>query len=127
MKPSVLVLAFALAAPTAALAAPSSTDPSQCFSIRTINNRFVRTGTHTVNIGVNGNQVWALEWRGPCGSIDWTLPATLRSRSGASLICRGGDVDIVASAPLGARYCQVVSIRRLSEAEISALPKKDRP
>ena len=118
-------LTLALCIPVAAARTPPA--PAQCFNVRTINNRFTRVDNRTVNIGVEGKDVWQLQIVGPCGSIDWTLPATLKSRTGGSTICEAGDIDLYAPSPLGPRMCRVQKMRKLTTAEIAALPKAQRP
>jgi hypothetical protein len=128
MKPLAAALALCLCGPAvAATADKPPPDPGQCFNVRTVNNRFTRVDNRTVNVGVDGKDVWRLRIIGPCGGIDWTLPATLKSRTGGSTICAAGDIDLYAPSPLGPRICRVQAMRKLTPAEVSALPRNQRP
>jgi len=127
MKLLAASLAIAVCAPALAAAADKPA-PGQCFNIRTVNSRFTRVDARTVNVGVDGKDVYQLRIIGPCGSIDWAaVQASLRSRTGGSTVCEAGDIDLYAPSPLGTRICRVQEMRKLTPAEIAALPSKQRP
>ena len=121
-----MTLAIALTLPL--LAPVASPTGYQCFNVRNVSSRFARVDPRTINVGVNGKDVYQLRIIGPCGGIDWVRdPATLGSRTGGSTVCKAGDLDVFAASPLGTRQCRVQEMRKLTPDEVAALPKKQRP
>ena len=52
--------------------------------------------------------------------LDWHQSIALRSRTGA-FVCAGYDAEIYVPDSLGATYCPVRSVRKLSPEEVVAL------
>lgn len=99
--------------------------PKQCFWTRNANG-FAAQGDRLVNIRVGVKDVYQFEMFGPCLDIDWSHRIALVSRSG-SQICTGMDADIVTPSQIGPQRCHVRSVRKLTPAEIAALPKGAKP
>lgn len=132
MKPTLalfLVTAGLLACGTSAAAAdaPAAPEkaPKQCFWTQRVTN-FASDDDRIVNVRVGVKEVWQLEMLGRCTDVDWTTRIAIRSR-GSSHICTGLDAEVIAPSPIGPQRCAVKSVRKLSKAEIKALPKRARP
>lgn len=113
------------AAPRAVATAELGARPDrQCFWNHQVNS-FASADNRIVNVRVGVRDVYQMEMFGPCHDVDWSQKIALVSRSGS--ICTGFDAEIVAESPLGPQRCQVKNIRKLTPAEIAALPKRARP
>lgn len=102
-----------------------SPSPRQCFWTRQVSN-FAAVDEHIVNIRVGVRDVYQLEMLGNCHDIDWAQTIAIRSR-GSSSICTGMDAELIAPSPIGPTRCPVRAIRKLSPAEIAALPRGAKP
>ena len=118
------LLGLSAAAP---VAAKSPVEPAkrQCFWTRDVNN-FASRNNQVVNIRVGVNDVYQLQMMGPCQDVDWNQRIAIRSRGG-DYICTGLDAEIISHSPIGPQRCPVQSIRKLTPAEVAALPKGTRP
>ncbi len=89
---------------------------------------FAAVGDRAVNIRVGVKDVYQLTLFSPCLDIDWTQHIALRAHSG-NWICEGNglDYEIITPSPIGRQRCQVTGVRKLTPAEIAALPKRERP
>lgn len=123
------LLTLTAAAPLAAAArSPVSDAPTparQCFWTRNVNN-FASADPHIVNVRVGVRDVYQLEMIGTCPDVDWATRIAIVSRSGSS-ICTGMDAELIAPSPIGPQRCPVRAVRKLTEAEIAALPRGARP
>ncbi|MFN3585636.1 DUF6491 family protein [Phenylobacterium sp.] len=122
------LLALSAAAPQAA--AKSPTEPAakparQCFWASQVNS-FASDDDRHVYVRVGVKDVYELEMFGRCHDVDWSQKIGIVSRGG-STICSGLDAEIIAPSPTGPQRCQVSKVRKLTEAEIKALPKRARP
>ena len=97
----------------------------QCFWTRNANG-FAAPDERTLNVRVGVRDVCQFEMFGPCQDIDWAQGIALRSRGG-STICTGMDAEVIAPSVLGPQKCFVRSVRKLSPAEVAALPKGAKP
>ena len=126
-----LALALGLAAGAsslpAATAAPANT-PRACFWGHNVDNFAATSDERTVNLRVGVRDVYALTLFAPCIDISWSHHIALRAH-GSDWICEGANVDaeIITRSAIGPQRCQVTSVRKLSPAEIAALPKNARP
>lgn len=131
-----LLRAAPLAALCALVAAPvfakSPVEPQgkgdkQCFYSRNVES-FAAPNENIVNLRVTSRQYYQLEMFAPCHDIDWNQHIALIARGG-SWICTGNglDAEIVSHSPIGPQRCAVRSIRRLTPAEVAALPKGAKP
>lgn len=97
----------------------------QCFWTHQIHN-FASDDDRVVNLRVGIRDVYQLEMFGRCQDVDWTQNIAVVSR-GSSSICTGLDATIITPSPIGPMRCPVKTVRKLTEAEIKALPKRSRP
>jgi hypothetical protein len=75
---------------------------------------------------VGVREVYQFEMFGPCHEIDWANNIALRSRGG-STICTGMDAEVISPSAIGPQRCFVRNVRKLTPAEIAALPKGAKP
>jgi hypothetical protein len=111
------------AQPPAASAAPQR----ECFNANAVSG-FSAGDEHAIYVRVGAHKVFELETLGACPNLDWTQRIGLKSR-GSSFVCTGMDVDLIVPQdgmghPL---RCAVRAMRRLSDAEVDALPRGRRP
>lgn len=131
--PAAVALAAALSVSAAAQpppAAPLARPPAPaCFWIRNVNN-FAAVDTSTLFVRVGVGQVWRLTMFGNCFNLDWVHGLGLRNRGAGGSVCEGrtpGLEVIVRDRALGRQRCPVTDVRRLSPAEVAALPRGARP
>lgn len=129
-----LAAAAGLALASAGLAPAFAAEPApdagakpqrQCFSARNVSN-FSAVDDRTVNLRVGVKDIYRLDLFGPCHDIDWEHEIAIQSR-GSSWICSGLDATIITKSPTGPRRCAVRTVRKLSPAEIAALPPRQKP
>jgi hypothetical protein len=135
VKPALPIVALGLALAACAAPAPgepnpasaSKAGPRQCFFASNVNN-FAEVDDRAVNVRVGASQIWRLDFQGQCPDIQWSSSAIgLRQRGGGGAICDGFDVDVITTGGSGIPTCPVRSVRRLSQAEIAALPSAQKP
>lgn len=130
----VLVAALLAAWAGGAAAQPPSNPPPQasrlrdsCFNARFVNG-FAAPDEETVYVRVGAREVYRLKLAGGCLDVDWSMAVGLKSRDGSDWICQGYDADlIVPDRGMGPQRCPVSDVRKLTPAEVAALPKKARP
>ncbi|WP_395673369.1 DUF6491 family protein [Phenylobacterium sp.] len=104
---------------------PSGKPARSCFWADAVNG-FAAADDRTLNVRVGVRDVYQFEMFGPCRDIRWTERLALVSRGGSN-ICTGLDAEIIAPSPIGPQRCQVRAVRKLTPAEVAALPKGARP
>jgi len=116
-----------LTAETPAAAAPSKAS-NACFYGHNADG-FSTRGDKTVYVRAGIKDVYELTLFSPCLDIDWAHHIALKSRGGDDFICEGTNVDyeILSPSVIGRQRCEVSQVRKLTTAEIAAMPKKDRP
>ena len=97
----------------------------QCFWARQANG-FAAPDDRTLNVRVGVRDVYQFEMFGPCQEIDWANRIALRSRTG-STICSGFDAEVISPSVLGPQRCFIRKMRKLTPAEVAALPKGAKP
>ncbi|HEY0053204.1 MAG TPA: DUF6491 family protein [Caulobacteraceae bacterium] len=101
--------------------------PRQCFFVSQVNG-FASDNERVVNLRVGVNDIYRAELFGPCSNVDWSQRIAIRARGGGSSVCSGHDAELIVPATSGRpQTCQLRSIRKLSDAEIAALPGRERP
>jgi Family of unknown function (DUF6491) len=121
-------LAGASAGPGRAQATATPTPPARaCFLGKDVDN-FVAVDNQTVNIRVGVRRFYQLKLFTSCIGIGWSRSVALVSRPG-SFICTSSPatVDLFIHTTTGRQRCPVTSIRKLSDDEVAAMPKKQRP
>ncbi len=108
-------------------AAPAR-QPRQCFFANQVNS-YREAGEDAVHLRVGVNQVWRMEFVGNCPDVRWSFGGiALRQRgAGGGTICGGLDVDVLTNDAGFPRRCPVRTVRRLTQAEVAALPQDQRP
>jgi hypothetical protein len=124
---SALSLCVGAAGLPAASVAEPATHNNACFWGHDADN-FTSPDDRTVYLRVGVRQVYELKLFSPCIDVDWSQRIALRSR-GSDLICEDGGnaAEIITPSPIGRQRCQVDSVRKLSPAEVKALPKRYQP
>ena len=136
MKPQIRLAAAALGLAALSLAAPPGATAKsplegaekprrQCFWANQVNN-FAAESDRVVNVRVGVRDIYRLEIFGTCPEIDWTQKIAIVSRGGSS-ICSGLDAEIITPSSIGPQRCTVRNVRKLTEAEVQALPPKAKP
>ena len=107
-------------APAGSAAAAAAADGRQCFYAGNVSG--YRSGPNgTVIVNTNSRDYYEFRTQPYCAQrIDWENRIALRSRSG-SFICSGYDAEIYVPEALGAAYCPLYDMRKLSPAEVTAL------
>lgn len=121
-----LGVALSLSSPLTATAR-SKVKPKEdraCFYASNIRG-FSPVDDRVINIEVGANDDYQLQLMGACPNIDFANALIIRSRN-SNFICAGIDADIIYQGPGGPQSCQVSSIRKMSPAEVKALPRRDR-
>ncbi len=129
-------LALALSALTVSACAPagapgelaaSASGPQarECFFTRNVNG-FSAPDDETLYLRVGVRDVYQMQMFSPCPDMDWAQKLAVVSRSGSS-VCRGTDATIISPGPLGEQRCMVRAVRKLTPAEVDALPRGNRP
>ncbi len=119
------IAASAQAAPDNASSAPAKDNGKSCFYARSISS-WAPQDDITVNLRVNVRDYYQLKLLGPCPNVDWDEGISIEHR-GTDWICSGLDATVIARGPAGPDRCPAVSVRKLSPAEVAALPKKAVP
>ncbi len=99
-----------------------------CFYARNVES-FAPIDDTTVNVSVNGNQIYQLKTFSYCRDLAFSNDRIgLRSR-GSSFVCAGqaNALEIFTRSAAGGTRCSVSSVRKLSADEIAATPKRERP
>lgn len=120
-----LSLSLATSASAKSPLEPASKPARQCFWTHQVDN-FASSDDRIVNVRVGIKDVYQFEMFGRCLDVDWSDRIALVSRSGSS-ICTGLDAEIITKSAIGPQHCAVRNIRKLTTAEIAALPKRARP
>jgi len=117
-----LLLASGCAAPQHS---PASRTGKSCFYASQVNN-FALVNRNTVNFRVGVSDIYEARLLGNCGDIAWT--ESIAFDAGAtSLVCSGLGATLIVPTAIGPRRCPVNAIRKLTPAEVSALPRGTKP
>ncbi len=104
--------------PRASTAAAAS--GRQCIYTPNISG-FRRGPGDTVIINTNSRDYYEFRTQAYCADrLDWEHSIALRSRTG-TFVCSGYDAEIYVPDAVGAAYCPVYDMRKLSPAEVTAL------
>lgn len=123
-----IALALMAAAPAsqeAAGPAPESKRDRQCFLASRVSN-FSSVDPRVLNLRVGAKDVYQLDMFGACNDLDFNHEIGIVSR-GSSWICSGFDATIISKSSIGTQRCQVRNVRKLTDAEVEALPSRARP
>ena len=111
--------------PPGASAAAAADNGRQCFYAPNVTG--YRSGPNdTVVVNTNSRDYYEFRTQPYCAArIDWENRIALRSRTG-SFICTGYDAEIYVPEALGAAYCPLYDMRKLSAGEVTALRAQKR-
>jgi hypothetical protein len=132
MKPLVPLFALAALAACAPKAPPDPgaaavRGPRQCFYAQNVTS-YREAGDDAVHLRVGVKQIWRMEFAGSCPDVRWSFARIgLQQRGSGGSICGGFDVDVITDDLGFPRRCPVRTVRRLSDAEVAALPADQRP
>ena len=121
-----LAAAACAAYPTEHETAAADTGARQCFFAQTVDG-FQAVDDSTVNLRIGVSDVYEVKLLAPCHDIGFAQGIALRSKGGTSNICSPLDAELVVPGPAGAMRCPLSSYRKLTVAEVKALPPKLRP
>lgn len=115
-----------LAQTSAAQTSASGNQQRSCFYGGNLNG-FNAIDNQTVLLRVGVREVYEAKLFSPSNDLKWVNGIALVSRGG-NFICSNLDADIVVpSNTMGPQKYPVTSLRRLTPAEVAAIPRKNRP
>lgn len=127
--PLLIVGAIALSAcapTTAAKPAETADGVRQCFYADRVDN--FRGDGQTIYVRARTKEVFELQSFGVCPDIDFAYGITFLPNSGVSRLCAGDLTRILTSGGSSPRTeCRVQVVKKLTEAEVAALPSRSRP
>lgn len=125
------VLSSAAVAACAPTSAPGSKPPGQqtdartCFRTMNVRN-FSADGDQTLYVRTAANEVVQVSTFGGCRGLDTALAIELRPQDGFSQLCTG-DFSTLRVVQPARDVCRVQVVKKLSDAEVAALPSRVRP
>ncbi|MGO4411208.1 MULTISPECIES: DUF6491 family protein [unclassified Brevundimonas] len=123
------VAALAGCAPTTSTERATSVGPErQCMFQDQIQSFRIRSPDQTIFIRGSGKTVFELETAGYCPNLEDAMGLAFLPQRGLDRLCTGDWTMVVPSgATPPVTPCRVRIVKRLSEAEVAALPERDRP
>lgn len=131
MFPLLLVAAGATAlsacAPmTGTKPAETASSGRQCFYADQVDN--FRGNNQTLYVRARNKDVFELQTFGFCSDIDFAFGIAFLPNSGINRLCTGDLSRIVIAGGASPRaQCRVQVVKKMTEAEVAALPARDRP
>ena len=111
--------------PPAGTNAAMASGGRQCFYAPNVSG-YRRGPGDTVIVNTNSRDYYQFRTQPYCADrIDWQNRIALRSRTG-TFICNGYDAEIYVPEALGATYCPLYDMRKLTPAEVTALRSERR-
>ncbi|WEK58243.1 MAG: DUF6491 family protein [Candidatus Brevundimonas phytovorans] len=99
---------------------------SQCFYTDQVDN--FRGDNQTLYIRTRNKDVFELQTLGYCADIDFAFGIGFVPDASLSRLCTGDFSRILVSGgPTPRQPCRVQVVKKLTEAEVTALPARDRP
>lgn len=124
MRLSIALAALLALSPLAAGAEPAPKNRS-CFHASNVSG-FRAPDERTVYVRVGVRDIYQLQMMGSCPQIDWAEKIGIVARA-SEWICSGLDADLVSPSSIGPHRCPVRTLRKLTPAEVAALPAKAKP
>lgn len=120
-------VALAPTEPVHAAPPPADRPARQCFNTANVYG-YSAPDSRTLYVRVGAKEVWRLDVFGTCPELEWSDRIALKAR-GTTTVCGPLDVDVIVLGrrPTGPERCAVTAVRRMTEAELAALPKRSRP
>ena len=111
--------------PPPGAAAAGAYDGRQCFYAGNVSG-FRRGPGDTVVINTNSRDYYEFRTQPYCANrLNWEHQIALRSRGG-NFICSGYDAEMYVPDAVGAAYCPLYGMRKLTPAEVTALRSQRR-
>ena len=108
--------------------AATSTAARQCLFQNDVQSFRVRSSDQTVFVRGIGKAVFELQVSGACRDMDHAMGMAFWPQHGLDRLCTGDRTQIMFSGGTPpATPCFARVVRKLSEAEVAALPERDRP
>lgn len=102
--------------------------PAKCFFVGQFEN-WKAPDTHTIFVKVVPGRYFRLDLSGACSGLKWPTAFLVTRFHGTTSVCSALDWDIhVSTSPHGIRQaCIVKSMRELTPAEVTAIPRRFKP
>jgi hypothetical protein len=118
-------------AATGSGAMASATTPTTeraCFRVSGIRGqKIVDRSTVLFRTSVGPQDVFRMDMRNACLSTVSSDPLVLIPAGGSDIVCNRMDLDVKVASPIGATPCLINEVRKLTVAEVAALPNDQRP
>jgi hypothetical protein len=111
---------------TQAVAQPQAREQQSCFYVHDITN-FVSNDDKTLYFSVRNRDVYRLETVNSCPGLSFRQSINLESTPGGSSVCSAIQLSLSFHEGGVRNQCLIRDLRRLTPAEVAALPKRDRP
>jgi hypothetical protein len=106
--------------------APTASRSTQCFYANQVDN--FRGNDQTLYVRTRNKDVFELETFGACSNIDFAFGIAFLPNRGINRLCTGDLTRVVVVGGGEPRaQCRVQVIKKLTDAEVMALPARDRP
>ncbi|MDP1617373.1 DUF6491 family protein [Phenylobacterium sp.] len=109
----------------------SATTPATeraCFRVSGIRGqKIVDRSTVLFRTSVGPQDVFRMDMRNACLSTVSSDPLVLIPSGGSDIVCNRMDLDVKVASPIGATPCLINEVRKLTVAEVAALPNDQRP
>lgn len=114
--------------PSDSATVPTSTAERQCLFQNDVESFRVRSSDQTVFVRGIGKAVFELQVSGACRDMDHAMGMAFWPQRGLDRLCTGDTTQIMFSGGTPrATPCRARIVKKLSEAEVAALPERDRP
>lgn len=127
---SLMGVAGSVPAVTEAMTRPNAQaqmDADRCLRPADIGS-FKVGANNTVNLRVDGGFYYQVTLRDPCNGLIMEKAIAIENRSRSSWVCNGEDINILTRSPeVASGRCTIQSFRKLSPAEVAALPQAEKP
>ena len=120
-----IIAAAGLGAPPAAMAQPSRESGGRCFYTHDITG-YSAVDDHTLLVRV-GRDIYRAELMSNCPGLTFRHTLVLKTATGSGSVCGAIDLDVGFTDHGMAEKCPVASLRRLTPAQVAAIPKRDLP
>lgn len=98
----------------------------QCFYANQVDN--FRGDNQTLYVRARNKDVFELQTFGGCSDIDFAFGIAFLPNSGINRLCTGDLSRIIVAGGMEPRaQCRVQVVKKLTEAEVAALPARNRP
>jgi hypothetical protein len=121
-----LSLTGSMATPLARAEPKPEAAAKSCFYARNIEN-YAIANDQLVYLRVSAADVYRLDLMGDCPELGFRESIRITHSGASDLVCNPIDLTIRFHQAGARRVCPVSEMRKLTPAEVAALPKRDRP